>query len=359
MAHKATFAVVLALLLSSVVFADPPRIMNYQAKLTNSDGVALDGDYSITFRIYDAATGGTLLWYQTKTVTVTNGLFDEQLDLSINGGDTLKFNRPYWIALEVGSDGEMSPREKLAPVSFAFRSIYADTAKVVGSGAVQTDGTSITGDGTAANPLSAVLGNSIETGEITNGTIVNADISGSAAIDWSKINHPSLDNYQYWTATDGANNTDVNSTGSLTFTGTGGASVTVSSGTVTIDASSAGDGNNYTTGISFSGTSTKTLTLTRDGLSDLTASFTDDNTTYSAGNGISLSGTVFSVAGNDGLTQDADGLSVGAGDGINVSADNVSVKAADGTIEVTSEGIRQGNGATKATSSSYKLYRNY
>ena len=128
MTHKATFAVVLALLLSSVVFADPPRIMNYQAKLTNSDGVALDGDYSITFRIYDAATGGTLLWHQTKTVTVTNGLFDEQLDLSINGGDTLKFNRPYWIALEVGSDGEMTPREKLAPVSFAFRSIYADTA---------------------------------------------------------------------------------------------------------------------------------------------------------------------------------------------------------------------------------------
>jgi len=36
-----------------------------------------------------------------------------------------------------------------------------------------------------------------------------------------------------------------------------------------------GDGNNYTTGISFSGTSTKTLTLTRNGLGNLTANFTD------------------------------------------------------------------------------------
>ena len=36
----------------------------------------------------------------------------------------------------------------------------------------------------------------------------------------------------------------------------------------------------------------------------------DTDTTYSAGNGISLAGTTFSVAGNTALTQDADGLSV-------------------------------------------------
>jgi len=36
----------------------------------------------------------------------------------------------------------------------------------------------------------------------------------------------------------------------------------------------------------------------------------DTNTTYSAGNGISLSGTTFSVAGGDGLTQEASGLKV-------------------------------------------------
>jgi hypothetical protein len=36
----------------------------------------------------------------------------------------------------------------------------------------------------------------------------------------------------------------------------------------------------------------------------------NDNTTYSAGNGISLSSTTFSVAGNTGLDQDSDGLSI-------------------------------------------------
>ena len=61
MSHKVLTALVFVLLLSAAVFAAPPRIMNYQAKLTNSDGVALNGDYSITFRIYDAESVGNLL----------------------------------------------------------------------------------------------------------------------------------------------------------------------------------------------------------------------------------------------------------------------------------------------------------
>ncbi|GEM_PF-4756416 len=128
MTHKTTFAVVFALVIFGMVFAQVPRIMNYQAKLTDAGGVAINDTCTIIFRIYDAATGGNLLWCDTMTVDVVNGLFDVQLDLSHNGGDTLKFNRPYWIALKVRDDPEMTPREKLAPVSFAFRSIYADTA---------------------------------------------------------------------------------------------------------------------------------------------------------------------------------------------------------------------------------------
>ena len=111
-----------------LVFAEIPRIMNYQAKLTDSSGVAINDTCTITFLLYASESGTDTLWYETKTVDVVNGLFDVQLNLSINGGDTLKFDRPYWMALKVRDDPEMTPREKLAPVSFAFRSVYADTA---------------------------------------------------------------------------------------------------------------------------------------------------------------------------------------------------------------------------------------
>jgi hypothetical protein len=44
------------------------------------------------------------------------------------------------------------------------------------------------------------------------------------------------------------------------------------------DNTGAGDGNNYPTGISYQGTTTKTLYMSRDGLSNLTASFSDIDT---------------------------------------------------------------------------------
>lgn len=48
-------------------------------------------------------------------------------------------------------------------------------------------------------------------------------------------------------------------------------------------------------GIAFSGTTTKTLTITLNDNTTQTASFSDLNTTYTAGNGLTLSGTAFSI----------------------------------------------------------------
>ena len=167
-------AVVLTLIVSIGVFASAPRLIDYQGKLTNASGVALNDTLDITFKLYEVSSGGTEIWTENHTdatghpVVITNGLFDVELgtieDLNIAFDDT------YWIELQVGTE-TLSPRERLVAVPYAFRAIVADTAYIVGSGAVQTDGTSITGDGTASNPLSAVLGNSISSSEITDGTI--------------------------------------------------------------------------------------------------------------------------------------------------------------------------------------------
>ncbi|MCD6531680.1 hypothetical protein J7K99_04485, partial [bacterium] len=121
-----------------LVFAEVPRIMNYQGKITTSEGIALNGTDTIAFCIYDTSEGGTPLWGETLAVNIVNGLFDVML------GNThpinLDFSEPYWMELSISTDGgttweTFSPREKLAPVSFAYRSIYADTAEyAAGSG---------------------------------------------------------------------------------------------------------------------------------------------------------------------------------------------------------------------------------
>ena len=131
------FTAVVLLVVAVSAWAQIPRLINYQAKLTDDDGVALNGDYDITFRIYDEETGGTPLWTEAHTgVTVTNGLFDVQLG-SITPLD-LSFADTYWVEIEIEGT-TLSPREMLSTVPYAFRALVAESA-----GGVQDVGVEMT-----------------------------------------------------------------------------------------------------------------------------------------------------------------------------------------------------------------------
>ncbi len=108
-----------------------PKLMNYQGKLTNSAGVALNGTHNVAFRIYTAPTGGSAIWSETQTVSVTNGLFDVRLGISTPLN--LAFDDTYYVELVVNSE-VLAPRNMLAVVPYAFRTIYADS---FASGAMQ------------------------------------------------------------------------------------------------------------------------------------------------------------------------------------------------------------------------------
>lgn len=58
-----------------------PYKINYQGRLTNSAGsIVANGLYNIKFTIFDASTGGTQKWQESRETTtrvqITNGLFD-------------------------------------------------------------------------------------------------------------------------------------------------------------------------------------------------------------------------------------------------------------------------------------------
>ncbi|HDG68198.1 MAG TPA: hypothetical protein ENG11_03525, partial [candidate division Zixibacteria bacterium] len=116
--------VLLLALMLSVVFGVPSTI-NYQGKLTDASGVALNGYYNMEFRIYDAASGGTLLWSESHpSVSVQKGLFNVLL------GETnpidLPFDGQYYLEIQVGSD-VLTPRIPLSAVAYAFRANIADS----------------------------------------------------------------------------------------------------------------------------------------------------------------------------------------------------------------------------------------
>jgi len=124
----------LLVVLVGCLFAQTPRLLNYQGKLTNTDGVGLNGDYDITFMLYSVSTGGAPLFSEAHTgvnaVTVTKGLFDVQLGSITAGEIDLQFGEQYYLELMIGAE-TLIPREKLATSPYAFHSIISDTAFVL------------------------------------------------------------------------------------------------------------------------------------------------------------------------------------------------------------------------------------
>ena len=130
--------VLLSILLVGLSGADVPHLISYQGRLTNASGNPLTGTHNITFRIYDAASGGTMLWSETHTVTLNSeGLYDVMLG-SINPFPaSVDFSQPYWLAVSVDGGSELC-RYQLGAAPYALN--IADTVSQVG-GYFFTDGT--------------------------------------------------------------------------------------------------------------------------------------------------------------------------------------------------------------------------
>tara|TARA_B100000508_G_scaffold122694_1_gene104949 strand:+ start:4023 stop:9425 length:5403 start_codon:yes stop_codon:yes gene_type:complete len=94
--------------------------INYQGKLADNLGVPVaDSSYSMTFRLYTVASGGSHIWTETQTVPVTSGLFSVMLGSStaLTGVD---FNQTLYLGVNIAGDGEMTPRKVLGAVPAAF-----------------------------------------------------------------------------------------------------------------------------------------------------------------------------------------------------------------------------------------------
>ena len=97
----------------------PPSAFTYQGRL-NAGGAPASGPYTLTFRLYGAASGGAPLGSQTTTVSVTNGLFTALLDFGTAAFD----GTPRWLELEVGG-ATLAPRQALTATPYALHASAA------------------------------------------------------------------------------------------------------------------------------------------------------------------------------------------------------------------------------------------
>ncbi len=147
-----------------------PGMINYQGKLTDSDSYPLDGTYQVQFHIYDAATGGSELWSETQSVTVTDGIYNVQLgSVTPLTAGVFSSDAVYLEVVILNDDTStwetLSPRQRLTSTAFSFRA--ADAESLEGHASSEFALTTHQHDGS----------------DITSGTIDEARIPDSIARD--------------------------------------------------------------------------------------------------------------------------------------------------------------------------------
>jgi hypothetical protein len=131
--YRFTIVVCLTMLVfwAAVSLAEVPKLINYQGMLTDDAGNPINGTPDLTFRIYNAPSGGTKRWEEVHSfVPVTDGLFNVILGVhSGSGGVDLDFSENYWLEVQVEKD-TMTTRLQFTSVGYAYRARLADTATV-------------------------------------------------------------------------------------------------------------------------------------------------------------------------------------------------------------------------------------
>ena len=191
--------------------AKPPERLTYQGYLVDANGTALatnaPKNYDVVFRIHDSSSGtGIALWTEQQTVTVDKGYFSVLLGEGASIGEarpnlsTLFTNATAserWVSLTVKkigpaeSDVNILPRLRLltSPYSFlattAVNAVNAANAANAVNAVNAANAVNVTGSGTIqASNLGA---NAVDSSKILDATIVNADVSASAAIADTKL----------------------------------------------------------------------------------------------------------------------------------------------------------------------------
>jgi hypothetical protein len=131
--RKILFAITAAVLATAgAARADAPAYLPIQGILSDAEGAPLDGDVSVAFALYTADFGGTELWAETQTVTADDGLFAAYLgDITPLDLALFRDNGTVYLGVTVGTDAEM-PRFQIATTGFAAFAQYAGDAATVG-----------------------------------------------------------------------------------------------------------------------------------------------------------------------------------------------------------------------------------
>jgi len=151
-----------------------PAYLTYQGVLRNASGDLVNGTRSMTFTIYDQATGGTIKYgpQAESSVSVSNGSYTVQLGPISNPTAVFDGGDRY---LEVAVEGTtLTPRLKINSIAYAIRAASADAVADDSISTAKIQDLAVTGGKLASNVSGSYNIN-------TSGTITSTNTSGITA----------------------------------------------------------------------------------------------------------------------------------------------------------------------------------
>lgn len=123
-----TLRIAICLVLFSITLALPvlaasiPTTLSYQGTLTDKSGTPISASRTVVFSLYTVDTGGTAFWTETQTLVVTGGRLGATLGIT-TPLDIGKFGGDTWLGIAVQGEPEMTPRQKMTSVPYAFNGV--------------------------------------------------------------------------------------------------------------------------------------------------------------------------------------------------------------------------------------------
>ena len=181
-----------------VVQGDGRIVLNYQGRLLDpaTGNPKPNGLYTMGFSIYDVESLGSPLWTESRSVSVTGGLFSTLLGDILATPPLLPIfdGRALWLGVTVLGDPEAAPRMRLAYAPYALHAENAAEAGNAGllggqppsafavAGHTHTGATIV--DGSVA--LADLAAGSVDGSKIVDGSVALADLAANS-VDSSKI----------------------------------------------------------------------------------------------------------------------------------------------------------------------------
>ncbi len=131
----------LALVLTASASAEAPALIRYQGEAIDSQGVPLEGPHRLTFRLYDAETGGAVHWQEVQPdVVLAEGRFGVLLG-SVAPLSGMDWSVPCWLSVQLDANPELAPRQRITavPVAIMARELEGPITTVGNNVGVGTD----------------------------------------------------------------------------------------------------------------------------------------------------------------------------------------------------------------------------